>query len=140
MYMMGEAIRRIVWSVIVVCTCAYAVYLIAGDLINARVHMRRQTIEIDDAIASGVHTLSGAVYVPEDCNNIFVRTSKVSTSTYRIFFETWRNSSSECAATQTKRTFHAVVLTPSKEIDFTALFDGAPVPIHVISHPQATLP
>ncbi len=133
--MMGEIVRRTVWFAIVACACAYAIFLVGGYFVRIR-SAQPGAVIVYDAVAPGVHDLTGTITLSESCDDLFVRTNQTASSTYELIFEQWRDPAIPCTLVQTPRDFHAVVLAPSAGISFLATLDGASLPIRIESSVQ----
>jgi hypothetical protein len=128
---MMETVWHLVWFFIVSTVVAYAVFLVAGSTIIRQAEADVNTVLVRDALAPGVHHLSGMVMVPRTCAQLTVRTRETETFTYEIAFGTWEEPNIECEEEPVPRRFTTVVFAPATGITFVGSFDGAPLPLVV---------
>jgi hypothetical protein len=87
-----------------------------------------QTVEVEDQIKKGQHTLSGEVTVPSPCDELTAQAVSISSSTVVLDLHTWEEPSVKCASTTAKRSFQAITFAPAYGMHFLVYLDGRPVP------------
>ena len=129
---MSATISRMAWFLIAATVLAYAVYLVAGNIVRAEASGENLPIIIRDELGTGAHHLSGMIMVPSPCHELSVRTQSVSSSTQILLFRTWREPSVTCSSDRTPRYFRTMIFAPGAGVTFTATLDGAGFPILVV--------
>lgn len=129
---MGDLLSRLAWFAIVTVAISYAAFLFSGSIISAQLSGINNPVVIRDELGPNSHHLYGMVMVPTPCDELFVRTETVSTSTYELLFETWREPSVTCAEEETPRSFRAVLFAPAAGVNFLATLDGTDLPVAVL--------
>lgn len=125
-------IWRIAWFGVAAIALSYAGSLFAGSAISARAAGLYEPIVIRDVFDRGAHYLSGMVMVPSPCDQLSVRTQALSSTTYMLNFNTWREPSVDCKNDEMPRAFHVVLFAPPVGVEFGATLDGAGLPIVVL--------
>ena len=128
---MGDIIRRMVWFAIVATAFSYAVFIVLGNFVTAEAQ-DEGPVRIRDVLEPGSHHLSGMVSVPQACDELLVRTEKLSTSSYELIFSTWQDPSVQCSPQSQPREFQAALFAPSTGVQFIATLNGRPLPVLVI--------
>ena len=137
---MRAIFSRMLWFLVVASFVAYAVYLVAGNIVNAQASGEGIPVIVRDELGRGVHHLSGMVMVPSPCDQLSVRVEPSSDTTFVLLFRTWREPSVDCAADETPRYFRAILFAPSTGVGFTATLDGIGFPIVVLPALPARAP
>ena len=95
---MRAIFSRMLWFLVVASFVAYAVYLVAGNIVNAQASGEGIPVIVRDELGRGVHHLSGMVMVPSPCDQLSVRVEPSSDTMFVLLFRTWREPSVDCAA------------------------------------------
>lgn len=129
---MGAILSRMLWFFVVASLIAYALYLVAGNIVSAQASGEHIPVVVRDELGQGVHHLSGMLMVPTPCDQLSVRVEPSSDTTFVLVFRTWREPSVDCAMDKTPRYFRAILFAPSTGIGFTATLDTIGFPILVL--------
>ncbi len=128
---MIDTLRRLVWFGIVATAAFFAVFVVLGNFIVFS--SQGEPAAIHDIISPGVHEMSGIVMVPMACDELSVETQRLSSTTYQLAFQTWRDPSVACPQVSTARPFETFVFAPSFGIAFLGTLDGKFIPISITS-------
>ena len=123
---------RLAWFGVAASAVSFSGFLVAGNIAHDRAAGISQPVMIRDVFGRGVHHLSGMIMVPTPCDELFVHTQAVSSTTFMLFFNTWHEPSIDCAQNETPRPFHETFFAPAAGITFVATLDGAGLPIAVL--------
>ena len=129
---MGEIATRLVWIVMAATSTAYASYLIAGNALSVNAESSEIPTDIVDFVRPGIHSLSGLVTVPSNCDQLKVNVAQSSPVKFVLQFTTWEEPSIPCPPGMAQRAFTATAFAPAAGIDFTATLDGAPFQIRIL--------
>ncbi|MEK7133893.1 MAG: hypothetical protein AAB804_02385 [Patescibacteria group bacterium] len=123
---------RMMWFTAISVVISYGIYLLVGNTLYARASGAYEPILVRDVIGPGSHYLSGMIMVPTPCDELYVRTHAVSSTTFLLSFKTWREPSVSCTEDRTPRPFHATLFGPATGVNFGATLDGVGQPIVVL--------
>ena len=123
---------RILWFLVAAMAISYTIYIVAGNTLYARAAGIYEPILVRDVVGPGSHYLTGMVMVPTPCDELYVQTDAVSSTTFLLTFKTWREPSIKCKGNETPRPFHATLFGPASGINFSATVDGVSQPIVVL--------
>lgn len=129
---MGAIFSRMLWFFVVASLIAYALHLVAGNIVSAQASGENVPVIVRDELGKGVHHLSGMLMVPTPCDQLSVRVEPASALQYVLVFRTWREPSVDCTEEEVPRYFRAILFAPSTGIGFNATLDGIGFPIVVL--------
>lgn len=129
---MFETIRHLAWFTILACAIAFVVLVFVGKLVFAQAAGEHDPILVRDELGPSSHHLSGMVAVPSSCDELQERVEALSSTTYTIVLTTWREPSVPCQGSKIPRAFRDALFAPATGVAFTAVLDGAPIPILVL--------
>ncbi len=129
---MEGVFSRIGWFFLSALVFAYTFSLIVGNIVSAQAAGANDTILIRDELQANSHQLSGMVMVTSPCEELSVRTQKISTSNYALILKTWHEPSVTCAQEPTPRAFHTILFAPAAGVYFTATLDGVALPVALV--------
>ena len=122
------------WFFMAALGVSYGTYTVAGSMALANASGVYDPVIIRDEVGPNSHALSGMIMVPTACDQLSVKTNKLSHGEYELTFTTWHDPSVDCTEDATPRAFHSILFAPSAGVTFTAVLDGKSLPIVVTPH------
>lgn len=129
---MFDAIRRIVWFIVVASVLTYVGFVFIGSVMHSDAAGTSNAVMVRDELAGNRHYLSGMIMVPSPCDELFVRTQEVSSTTYFIHLDTWREPSVTCPEQEVPRSFHTLLFAPAAGVNIMATINEAMLPIVLV--------
>ena len=123
---------RIGWFSVVAVVVSYMTYLVAGNIVTKHATNFNDPVLVRDELKPNMHQLSGMLMVESSCDQLSLKTTKLSRSEYTLNFSTWREPSIACDEEWTPRAFHEVLFAPAAGVNFYATLDDVPISVGVI--------